>query len=149
MNRPQRVNMTRTGLFVGVASVLAGATGCRTVCPIPSEQPAAASITPARHISHVVFFDLLDGTDEEAFIRECRSLLGPIPGVTSLSVGRHLETGRDIVMRDYDVGVAIGLESADAYSSYLTHPKHLALIERWGPNIASYRVYDIEEAPTK
>ncbi|MFG0259120.1 MAG: Dabb family protein, partial [Phycisphaerales bacterium JB041] len=76
-------------------------------------------------------------------------LLGPIPGVTSLTCGRHLETGRSIVLSDYDVGVSVGLASEAAYQDYLAHPKHLELLDRWGSTIASYRIFDIQQAPSR
>lgn len=121
--------------------------GCGATCPTRAEATAAGPLTPAGHITHVVLFDLVEGTDADSFIQDCRDLLAPIPGVTSLSCGRHFDTGRDIVLGDYDVGVSVGLASASAYQDYLTHPNHLALLERWGPTIASYRIYDIQDTP--
>lgn len=123
--------------------------GCSAPHSTQVGSSAAGPLTPAGHVSHVVLFNLMEGADADAFIRDCRALLSPIPGVTSLSCGRHLDTGRDIVRGDYDVGVSVGLASADAYQDYLTHPGHLALLERWGPTISSYVIYDIQDTPAR
>lgn len=122
--------------------ILAG--GCQSTSSC-CRSAAEHSPTATARINHLVFFDLHDGTDEAAFIKDCRVLLTEIPGVTGFFCGRHFETGRDIVVSDYDVALYVGLDSAEAYSGYLSHPNHLALLERWGASLASYSVYDVED----
>lgn len=97
-------------------------------------------------ISHVVLIDLRDEGDAEALIRDCRELLGDIPEVTAISCGRHIETGRQVVVGDYDVGLLVGLPSMAAYKRYLVHPRHVELVSRWKERFAGYRVYDFGTA---
>lgn len=117
--------------------------GCRSAND--SARATAAPLIPAGRVNHVVLFDLRSGTDERAFIEDCRSLLAPIPGVTSLFCGTHFETGRDRVVSNYDVAVYVGLDSPESYRGYLVHPNHLALVDRWKSAFESYSVYDIED----
>lgn len=149
MKRGLTIARVRWGFFLGGVLGWIALTGCSATSSTQNASAAAGPISPPGHISHVVLFTLVEGTDEGAFIDDCRDLLGPIPGVTTLSCGRHLDTGREDVQGDYDVGVSVGLASAAAYRDYLTHPKHLELLDRWGPTIDSYRIYDIQDTPAE
>ena len=149
MSRGLTINGACCGLLLSAPLALAVFAGCCTQCPPRQASSAAGPLTPAGHITHVVLFELVEDMDADLLIRDCRELLAPIPGVTSLSCGRHFDTGRDIVLGDYDVGVSVGLASAAAYQDYLTHPNHLALLDRWGSTISSYRIYDIQDTPAR
>ena len=149
MKRGLTIGRVRWGFFLGGMLGWIALTGCSAANSTQNASAAAEPITPPGHVSHVVLFSLIEGTDEGAFIDDCRDLLSPIPGVTALSCGRHLDTGRNDVQGDYDVGVSVGLASAAAYRDYLTHPKHLELLDRWGPAIDSYRIYDIQDTPAE
>lgn len=131
------------GLFVAAALA---ASGCAfgSGSGHAGHAHAGAAATPAR-INHLVFFSLKDPADAPGLIDDCRERLATIPGVTSLFCGEHFEAGRDNVLADYDVGLYVGLASPEAYSAYLTHPNHLALVAEWGPRFESYRVCDIED----
>lgn len=103
-------------------------------------QPAAR---PAR-ISHLVFITLLDAGDADALLRDCDASLATIPGVLAYAGGLHLDTGRgERVDSAYHVGLYIGFETEADYSTYVAHPNHTGLLERWQPRIARLRVFDV------
>lgn len=93
-------------------------------------------------INHVVFFELQDPADAEALIEESLKL-GTIPGVAACYAGRHIDTGRSTVLTDYDVGFFVAFDSEAAYAAYVSHPDHVALVEKWRPKLRALRVYDI------
>lgn len=94
-------------------------------------------------INHVVFFKLTDAAKADALVVDCNKLLAGIPSVTSYFCGRHIDTGRDSVDDGYDVGLYVGFDSEEGYSSYLVHPDHLALVAKWGPDFAQVQVRDV------
>jgi len=100
---------------------------------------------PAR-IGHVVLLSLQDPADASELIESSRAVLGPIPGITSLGVGTHLETGRAALIDDYDVALYIGFETEADYAAYLAHPDHVAYVDAWRPRLTSIRIIDILEA---
>lgn len=127
-----------------ITAACALAAGCHSDRTTRADDRPTTLAPPAR-INHVVLFDLREGTDEDTFLADCRDRLSRIPGVTSVFCGRHFDTGRDKVVDTYDIGLYVGLESADAYAAYLTHPDHLGLVNRWKSSFNSYWVYDIED----
>ncbi len=74
---------------------------------------------------------------------DCDRLLRPIQSVRSFAAGPHIETGRESVLSDYDVGLVIGFDTVDGYAEYVEHPLHVELVETWRSRIAAIRVYDI------
>ena len=107
--------------------------------------PGAIPPSPAR-IGHVVLLSLNDPADAPELIESSRAVLGPIPGITTLGVGTHLETGRAALINDYDVALYIGFETEADYTAYLVHPDHVAYVDAWRPRLASIRIIDILEA---
>lgn len=97
--------------------------GCASTGPAP--RPAA--------ISHVVLVELNDPTRADELIADCDRLLSTIPGVVSYAVGKHIDTGRANVIADYDVGIYIGYDSTDDYATYVTHPQHVEILDKWRP----------------
>ena len=126
---------TITAALLLAAAIL---TGCRTVGP-----------TRPGLINHVVFFQLNDPADATELIADCDRELATIPGVTGYYCGTHLDTGRgDRVDGDYDVGFFVSFDSEEAYSRYVAHPQHVWLVEKWGPEFESLRIYDVlDETP--
>ncbi len=104
-----------------------------------SSNPAGPSI------SHVVLISLQDQSEAEALLADCDRLLVPIPSVTTYAAGDHIDTGRGTVQSDYDVGLVIGFDSPEGYATYVDHPRHVELVETWGPKFSSIRVYDIHD----
>ncbi|MFG0304901.1 MAG: Dabb family protein [Phycisphaerales bacterium JB040] len=101
---------------------------------------------PPARIGHVVLLSLNDPADAPELIESSREVLGPIPGITTLGVGTHLETGRDALISDYDVALYIGFQTEADYSAYLVHPDHVAYVDAWRPRLTSIRIIDILEA---
>ena len=100
---------------------------------------------PVAVISHVVFVDLADPADVPAALADSDAMLASIPSVASYSAGVHLDTGRDSVLADYDVGIVLGFDSVEDLAAYVAHPDHVAFVERWMPRITGLRVYDIHD----
>lgn len=96
-------------------------------------------------ISHVVLVTLNDPSQADAAIKDCNAMLRDIPGIVAFSVGKHIDTGRATVDGSYDVGLYIGFNSADAYTGYVEHPQHIALVEKWKPSIKQMRVFDFKD----
>ncbi len=103
---------------------------------------AAHTMRPAP-VNHPVFITLNDPADVDAIIADCDRLLPAIPGVVSYYCGVPLDTGRDSVDANYNVGVYVGFESIEAYENYVTHPNHVLLVEMWKPRIKSMLVRDV------
>ncbi len=102
-------------------------------------------VRPGRpaYISHVVLVTLRDPSDRAALLADSESMLASIPGVVSFAAGEHLDTGRSNIIADYDIGLYIGFDSEAGYAGYVTHPAHVAYLEKWRPRVASLRIYDI------
>ncbi|MCB9846485.1 MAG: Dabb family protein [Phycisphaeraceae bacterium] len=97
-------------------------------------------------IEHVVFVKLKDPGRASALIAESDRVLRPIPGVVAYAAGQHLETGRTQVIADYDVAMFIGFDSEEDYASYVSHPSHVGIVDRWKPEMEWLRVYDFLDA---
>lgn len=106
---------------------------------------AARPPEPAR-ISHLVFIKLKDPADRARLLRDCDSLLTPIPGIQAFSRGEHLDIGRSTVDRDYDVGLYVGFDSVENYRAYLIDARHVALVDKWKPRSEWFRIEDFTDA---
>lgn len=130
--------------LAAIAAVLLaglGAPGCATPGTRTAETPAER---PA-FISHVVFIALRDPADRAALLADSESMLASIPGVVSFAAGEHLDTGRTNIVADYDIGLYIGFDSEAAYAAYVTHPAHVAYLDKWRSRVESLRIYDIAD----
>ena len=96
--------------------------------------------TAALH--HYVFFTLKDPAQADDLIRDCMALRD-LPGVVACNAGRPLDFGRAEVTADYSVGFHIAFESEDAYKTYLGHPRHVAVVERWKPLVTKIDIRDV------
>jgi len=111
---------------------------------------ACASSTPERpaRINHLAFFVLEDPADAPDLIADCDRMAAEIPGIVAYYCGTHLETGRETVDGDYDVGFYVGFETEEDLRSYVAHPAHVALVETWRPRLTGLRVHDVlDETP--
>jgi len=100
---------------------------------------------PAR-ISHFVFIKLQNPADAEELIRDCDTMLAPIPGVACYACGKHLDTGRGAgVNSDYDVAAYFGFNSEKDYARYVDHPDHIAGVNKWRPRWQWIRVQDMAD----
>jgi hypothetical protein len=120
--------------FVTLTMVSAGCAADRSA----REAPARPGL-----INHVVFFKLKNAAQAAELVRDCDEDLAAIPGITSYFCGRHIDTGRPTVDQAYDVGFFVAFDSEEAYSGYVQHPAHVALVEKWRPRWEWILVRDV------
>jgi hypothetical protein len=97
---------------------------------------------------HHVYFWLQPGTPAAArdqLLQDGRSLLGGVPGVRQIWLGRPAMTPREVVDNSYDVGLCVILDDSAAHDVYQTHPLHLEFIARNKAHWERVRVYDFVE----
>ena len=94
-------------------------------------------------ISHVVLIRLKSDVDPptaERFLGEAREVLGPIPGVRNLRVGRGMGIKADV---DYPYGLVMEFEDEAALEAYQVHPEHQRFVkEILGPIGDDKKVFD-------
>ncbi len=118
--------------------------------PAPRTPRVAGEAAPRpAAINHLAFFKLHNPADAAELIADCDRHLGTLPMVVSYFCGQHLDTGRgDRIDSDYDVGFFVGFADAAAYSAYVDHPEHKALVAKWQPRWEWIRVIDVlDETP--
>jgi len=95
-------------------------------------------------IRHQVIFCLKAGTSggsAEAFLRDGRTLLSAIPGVTNFSAYRQVST-----KNDYDFGFSMDFADQATYEAYNAHPSHVAFVrDRWVPEVSRFLEIDFKE----
>lgn len=99
-------------------------------------------------IGHIVFVDLKDPNDYDECLRDVDELLGTIPSVSTFAAGRHIDTGRDTIINDYDLAIYLGFESVEDLDAYVVHEQHVACVTKWQPRMNALRIYDMHD-PTK
>lgn len=111
--------------------------------------------TPSQHraprtalIGHIVFITLDDPADYDAILADSDAMLATIPSVSTFSAGRHIDTGRDTIINDYDLAIYLGFESVEGLAAYVDHEQHIAYVNKWKPRLESLRVYDMYD-PTE
>ncbi len=118
-------------------------------CGAPQIPPSIPPETPsAITLRHVVFISLKDKADLALLEVACDSKLESIPGVLEYARGRHIDTGRTTVDRDYDLAISVGFSSLAAYRGYLVHPQHIALVGEWKDKFRAMRIYDFGASPS-
>ncbi len=115
------------------------------MCVLPVCLLAGACTHHAPTISHVVLISLEDSSQTPALQADCNRLLTQIPAVRTYTAGSHIDIGRDSVLHDYDLGLIVTFDDADAYRAYVDHPLHIQLVETWRDRFASIRVWDIHD----
>jgi hypothetical protein len=109
---------------------------------------SACNTAPPRPatINHVVLAWFKD-TVSAAEIAEIRARsleLRGIPGLETIQAGSAVPSERPIVDDSFDLGLVMGFESVQAMQVYLTHPSHLAFVERYlKGKVERLLVYDI------
>ena len=96
-------------------------------------------------VVHSVYFWLNDGVTEEQseqLIRDSKAMLGPLPCVKQLDVGRPLGKARGVVDGSYQVAVVVYFADQAGYDTYIKHPQHLKLVEKHKALWAKIVVYD-------
>jgi len=123
--------------------IAAAATGCAGANARPAYVARSAHTS---NLNHVVLISLADPADAEACAADCRTMLAGIESVETIWVGTPFDTGRAAVDGDYEVGLCVGFDSAEALQAYLQDPRHLELVEIWKPRAARFRIFDVGTA---
>jgi hypothetical protein len=92
-------------------------------------------------ISHLVLIRLrpdLGGEREDRFLAQARSVLGPIPGVRNLRVGRNLRSGSP-----HPFALVMDFADEASLQAYQVHPEHQRfLADIIGPIVEDKQVLD-------
>lgn len=85
-------------------------------------------------IDHIVLFRLrseAEPTDVQALMDALSRLSTEVPGVLSYRIER------DACLREgnADLGLIARFADAESFSNYLTHPKHVAILDEFGPRL--------------
>jgi hypothetical protein len=130
-------------IIVGALVMMTSFVACR------SSSPSTQQILRPARINHLAFFKLRDPADAAELISDCDDKLSKIPGVCSYYAGQHLDTGRGgRVDSNYDVGFYVGFVNEKQHEAYVSHPDHLALVEKWRPRWEWIRIHDVlDETP--
>jgi Stress responsive A/B Barrel Domain len=132
-----------------VTALLAMAIGC-WLSPLggnarDAAQPPKSGQPPYVHT--VVFYLKKDTPPAkvEAMIADCHSVLGKIPTVRSLWVGRPAAKGSpELAIKDYNVALVILFDNYEGLKTYIDHPNHVKLVETYSPSFEKVLVYDFE-----
>lgn len=135
---PVAVTIAATAVLLALTTMTGGCASTNRVND--SEAPPRPAM-----LNHVVFFELHDPVDAPALIEDCDTKLAAIPGITSYYCGTPIDTGRDTVLDDYDVGFYVGFDSIEDYDNYVVHPNHIEVVNDWRPRLKALRVYDIHD----
>jgi hypothetical protein len=94
---------------------------------------------------HAVYFWLKQGTGGAArqqLIDDCTRLLGKVPSVRHLWVGKPAMTPRPVVDNSYDVGLCVVFDDTAGHDAYQVHPLHLEFVDRNGSTFGRVQIYD-------
>lgn len=94
-------------------------------------------------ITHVVIVNLTDPTQTEPVIADCDTLIADIDSINAYACGTHIETGRPVVLNDYDLALVVGFATKADYDAYLTSDQHTEFLKRWSDRIDRIRIFDI------
>jgi stress responsive alpha/beta barrel protein len=101
--------------------------------------------TPHSTITHVVIVNLADPTQTQAVIEDCDTLIADIDSINAYACGTHLETGRSVVLDDYDLALVVGFDSQADYDAYLASDQHTEFLSRWSDRIEKIRIFDFQD----
>ena len=115
-----------------------------TLVACQSAKVAPASSVHEGALVHHVTLTLRDAPPAEvaAMLAACWSLRD-IPGVLELEAGLPAkELATEERPQDYSVALRVVFVDQAAHDAYIVHPKHQALLERFGPQLAGAQVSD-------
>ena len=104
-------------------------------------QPAVDSL-PLHHLVLVSFTESSTAEQRQQVVDDSLTLLQQIPGVETVAAGRKARADRPVHIKDYDVAIYVRLSDEKALDAYSAHPKHVQLLQRNKPVIASIKVID-------
>jgi hypothetical protein len=95
-------------------------------------------------IVHSVYFVLHDNADAavQSMIDDGYKDLANLPGITFLAAGTCSDVKRSSSDRDYDVALHVVFQDRPSLDAYLTAPKHVAYMDKYGSNWKRVRVFD-------
>ena len=126
-------------------SLVVVAVACASAVGATREADAKTRDAAKDTIVHSVYFWLKDAATEkdiEALVRDSKALLGPLPCVKQLDVGRPLGKGRGAVDSSYHVGLVARFADQAGYDTYVKHPDHLKLVAKYKALWEKIVVYD-------
>jgi hypothetical protein len=109
--------------------------------------PSFNPLIHRRMFSHVVIFwtdpDKPDAAEE--LVAGAEKYLRPIPGVSSIHVGRMVKSHRDVVDQSYQVALNLQFANKQLQDQYQDHPLHLEFVEKvFKRNCRRAVIYDFE-----
>jgi stress responsive alpha/beta barrel protein len=107
------------------------------------EKPAAKATPPYVHA--VIFYLKKDAPKDEveSLIRDTHEMLGKIPTVRKLWVGRPAEKNTPkFAVTDYQVGLLVLFDNYEGLQTYLDHDLHQQYLKRHGEHWERVPVYD-------
>ncbi|MFG0245125.1 MAG: Dabb family protein [Phycisphaerales bacterium JB052] len=96
-------------------------------------------------IGHIVFVELQNPDDYPQLLADSDAMLGTIPSVSTFAAGRHIDTGRDTIINDYDLAIYLGFQSVEDLNAYVAHEQHIAYVNKWKPRLTALRIYDLHD----
>ncbi len=99
----------------------------------------------AARVSHVVFFELVDASDEkvQTLLEQCKQYLDDHPGLEFFAVGRlNPDLARDVNDRDFHVSLHTVFTDMAAHDAYQIAARHKTFIENNRDNWKTVRVFD-------
>ncbi len=133
MSRFHRPRMVLVLVLIGFAA------GMISAAPPKEKKPMQA---------HNVYFSLNDSSEaaREKLVAECHAFLADIPGIVFYAAGTVADLDRPVNDRNFDVGLHVVFESAEAGRAYQVHPRHDEFVARNKDNWAQVRVFDSDVA---
>ncbi|MFN4257715.1 MAG: Dabb family protein [Gemmataceae bacterium] len=135
--------MTRK-LVCGSLAALLGTLWLAGGADAQDKKPALAKNMPP-YVHAVIFHMKKDAPADavENMIRDSHELLGKIPTVRHLWVGRPAELATpEYAKKDYQVGLLVLFDNYEGLKTYLDHPLHTEYLKRHGQYWDNVPVYD-------
>ncbi len=125
----------RRTLMIPVLIVIGFGAGLISAAPPQEKKPMQA---------HNVYFSLNDSSEaaREKLVAECHAYLADIPGIVFYAAGTVADLDRPVNDRNFDVGLHVVFENAEAGRAYQVHPQHNEFVARNKDNWARVRVFD-------
>ena len=98
----------------------------------------------SKRFAHMVYFTLKDTSDAacDALISACKKYLSDHEGTVFFAAGRIAGTNRDVVDKNYQVGLQLVFQDRAAHDAYQVAPQHDAFIAEQKHNWEQVRVFD-------
>jgi len=115
------------------------------LCCLPALLIVGCVNQRAATIQHVVLIKLNDPAQASALLEDCDRDLSGLGCVVEYWSGLPDQSGRvsEAIDTDWDAALCVGYIDADAYLTYVDHPAHVALVQRWKPRMTWLRIHDV------